>query len=82
MDDRIAQSPLVDRVSVPTHIVLHRSNSTPRGLADIRATGSFEPGPDGAVCELMAGGACIASGKLVKRRGQWCLQIESMGDMP
>ncbi len=80
MEESIAQSPLADRVTAESYIVLHRSAATPRALAEIRATKVFEPGPENSVCELVSGGVCIASGKLVKKRGQWCFYIESLGE--
>ncbi len=80
MAESISESPLADRIGVKTHIVLHRSGATPRTLADIRAAKVYEPGAEGSVCELVAGGARIATGKLVKRRGRWCLLIETIGE--
>lgn len=75
MIKEIVESPLADVVVVPTHVVLHRKTATPRGLAEIRETATYRPGTEGAVCELHAGGSLVATGKLVRRTGEWYLQI-------
>ena len=80
MAEQQVESRIANRVSVDTRVILHRDTSTPKLISRYRNLGEYEPGPDGSTCELIAGGACIATGKLLKRNGRWCMQIEETGE--
>ena len=69
-----------ERIRVPTHVVLSRIQATPDEVNRVRESGEHLPGPDHVVCELVAGGEIIASGKLLKRGGEWYMQIEELGE--
>lgn len=75
----LKQFPLGEHIRIPTHVILHRGSISPRGLSDVQAAGVYRPGPEGHVCELVAGGTTIAEGRLLKRRGMWYMRIEKKG---
>ena len=65
---------VLERIRIPTRVIVHRLELTPGALADIVRTGTFKPS-DGAVCELEAGGKVIARGKIVRRRGAYWFKV-------
>ena len=79
-EQRLKQFPLGEHIRIPTHVILHRGSISPQGLGDIREAGVYRPGPEGNVCELVAGGTMIAQGRLMKRRGMWYMRVEKKGD--
>ena len=76
----LGESRIAERVSVESRVILHRGECTPKQFLRFRNEGVYEPGTDGSTCELIAGTVCIAAGKLVKRNGRWCMQVEEIGE--
>lgn len=72
--------PLGKKLRMPTYVVLNRASTTPKELTRIRKAGEYHPGPEYAVCELVAGGEVIAGGKLVKRSGDWYMHITEIAE--
>ena len=76
---------VLERVRIPTRIIVHRLALTPGALADIVRAGTFKPS-DGAVCELEAGGKVIARGKIVargrivRRRGGFFFKVSEVAE--
>jgi hypothetical protein len=70
---------VLERVRIPTRIIVHRLARTPEALADIVRTGTFAPA-DGAVCELEAGGKIIARGRIVRRRGGFFFNVREVAE--
>jgi hypothetical protein len=67
----------LDRISVPTRIVVHRSELSTTALAQVIRNGEFAP-EAGRTCELEAGGQIIARGRIVRRRGEsWFRVLET-----
>jgi hypothetical protein len=64
----------LDRISVPTRIIVHRSELSTAALAEAIQKGEFAP-ETGATCELEAGGEIIARGKIVRRRGEFHFRV-------
>lgn len=64
----------LERIRIPTRIIVHRSELTPNALADIVRTRTLTPA-DGAVCELEAGGKIVARGRIVRRRGAYWFKV-------
>ncbi len=65
---------ILDRVTLPTRIIVNRSRQSATALAGIVQKGELAPS-DGRVCELEAGGQVLARGKIVHRRGQWFFKV-------
>jgi len=66
--------PNLDRISVPTRIIVHRSELSTAALGEIIQKGEYVPS-GGDVCELEAGGQVIARGRIVRRRGESCFKV-------
>jgi hypothetical protein len=74
-----SEKQVLERIRIPTRIIVHRLELTPGALADIVHTGTFTPA-DGAVCELEAGGKIIARGKIVRRRGAFYFKVRETAE--
>jgi hypothetical protein len=70
---------VLERIRIPTRIIVHRLELTPEALADVVRTRTFVPA-DGAVCELEAGGKIIARGRIVRRRGAFTFKVQEMAE--
>jgi hypothetical protein len=68
------QKNILDRVSLPTRIIVNRVQLTAATLADILSKGEFAPG-GGDTCELEAGGQVLARGKIVRKRGRYFFKV-------
>lgn len=64
----------LERIRIPTQIIVHRLELTPAALADIVRAGTLRPA-DGDVCELEAGGKIVARGTIVRRRGAYFFKV-------
>ena len=65
---------VLDRVTLPTRIIVHRSRQSATALAGIVQKGELAPA-DGRACELESGGQVLARGRIVRRRGQWFFKV-------
>jgi len=70
---------VLERVRIPTRIIVHRLTLTPAALADIVRTGTLTPA-DGAVCDLEAGGKIVARGRIVRRRGGVFFKVSEVAE--
>ncbi len=68
------QRGILDRVTLPTRIIVGRVALTAAALADVVAAGEL-PAPAAGTCELEAGGQILARGKIVRRRGRYSFRI-------
>ena len=78
--DFFEKSPIAERITLPTRIILHRLELSPDTAAAAMEAGALEPPVEGQCCELEVGGQLIARGKLVRRRGAWCFRVDSTGE--
>jgi hypothetical protein len=69
--------PMLERIPVPTRIIVRRSEMSASALAEVVQAGEYAPS-GGATCELEAGGEIIARGRIVKRWGRYCFKITEM----
>ena len=69
LKDFLEQSPIAERVSLASRIVLRRLSLAPGAVDEIVDNHSFAP-EGGEVCELEVGGQCIARGMIAHRRGK------------
>jgi len=67
------QKSILDRVTLPTRIIVNRVQLTAAALSDLVSKGEFSPG--GETCELEAGGQVLARGKIVRRRGAYFFKV-------
>jgi hypothetical protein len=65
---------ILDRVKLPTRVIVHRSAMSAATLAAVVQKGELAPG-DGRACELEAGGQVLARGRIVRRRGEWYFKV-------
>ncbi len=70
---------VLERIRIPTRVIVHRLELTPEALAEIVRTGTFTP-VDGAVCELEAGAKVIARGRIVRRRGGFVFKVRETAE--
>jgi len=68
------QAGMLDRVILPTRIIVNRVELTPTALAQVLQSGEISPGGS-PVCELEAGGQVLARGRVVKRRGTYWFEV-------
>jgi hypothetical protein len=68
------QKGLLDRIQLPTRIVVHRAELTTAVLAVVVQKGELAPA-DGDTCELEAGGQVLARGKIVRKRGRYFFKV-------
>ena len=65
---------ILDRISIPTRIIVNRFELTAASLADVFARGELSPA-GGDTCELEAGGQVVARGKIVWRGGRHFFKV-------
>ena len=75
----LQDSPLADRIKLPTRVVVNRGELSPADVAAIKAAGEYTPDNEG-VCELEVGGMILARGRVIKRRGHTYFKVTAMGD--
>lgn len=68
------QKSLLDRILLPTRIIVNRIELTTAALADVVQKGELAPA-GGDTCELEAGGQVLARGKIVRRRGKYFFKV-------
>ena len=73
----LEESPIAERVSLPTHIIVHQQKLSYMAAKGIMESASFAPS-DGKVCELEVGGRRIARGRIVRRVGGFFFKVEEM----
>ncbi len=65
---------ILDRITLPTRIIVGRVALTAAALADVVSAGEL-PAPPGGTCELEAGGQILARGKIVRKRGRYYFSV-------
>jgi hypothetical protein len=65
---------LLDRISIPTRIIVNRFTLTTAALAEALSKGELSPSAE-RICELEAGGQIVARGKVVKRGGRFLFKV-------
>jgi hypothetical protein len=65
---------LLDRISIPTRLIVNRFELTTAALADALSKGELAPAAE-RTCELEAGGQIVARGKIVKRGGRYFFKV-------
>jgi hypothetical protein len=65
---------LFERITLPTRIIVNRSELTTAALSDAVQGGEYAP-KGGDTCELEAGGQVLARGRIVRRRGGYCFKV-------
>lgn len=74
----LEESPIAERVSLPSSVVVRRLTLHPEEIDGIVESGTFNP-TGGETCELEVGGQCIARGRIVRRRGKSYFKVLEMG---
>jgi hypothetical protein len=75
----LEESPIAEKVALPTAVVLRRLTLSPDEAGSIIESGSFSP-VGGETCELEIGGQSIARGRIVRARGRSYFKIVEMGE--
>lgn len=70
---------ILDRLTLPTRVIVNRSELSASGLAGIVQEGEYSP-VEGDTCELEAGGQVLARGRIVRRRGRWFFKVLAAGE--
>lgn len=68
----------LDRIRIPTRVVVHRATLSTSALTQIIAKGEITP-QAGEVCELEVGGQVIARGRIVRRWGSYVFKVVETG---
>ena len=70
----------LEKVLLPTRVIVHRSVGGASELADALEGGKLTPA-GGDTCELEAGGAVIARGRIVRKGRAWFFKVlETAGE--
>jgi hypothetical protein len=77
LDRFLDESPVADRASLPTRIVLRELTLGSSAVRRMLESRSFTP-VGGKVCELEVGGRRIAQGRIVRRRGSYFFKTASV----
>jgi hypothetical protein len=73
------QETIMDRVKLPTRVIVQRFPITPAALS--AATQKGELAVEGGVtCELEVGGQVLARGRIVQRRGSFFFKVTAIGE--
>jgi hypothetical protein len=64
----------LDRIRVPTRVIVHRSELAAAALAELVQRGELAS-ERGVTCELEAGGVVVARGRIVRRRGGYYFKV-------
>ena len=75
-EDFINTSPLAKRVKLKGRVILERMMMSPADIAEIRAQKRYVIPKKKAVCELEVGGQVIATGKIVKKHGEYYFKVK------
>jgi len=73
----LEESPISERVSLPAHIVVRELTLSSSAVQRMMESGSFTP-LGGHVCDLELGGRRVASGRIVRRRGNYFFKTASI----
>ncbi len=73
------QKGMLERVLLPTRIVVHRLELTTEALAEAIRSGELVPASEGS-CELESGGQVLARGRIVRRRGEYYFKVLGTGE--
>jgi hypothetical protein len=65
---------ILDRITLPTRIVVNRAEQSASGLAVIVQEGAYCPAA-GDTCEMESGGQVLARGRIVRRRGGFFFKV-------
>jgi hypothetical protein len=68
------KSNILERVTLPTRIIVSRSQLSAAELAGIAQKGELTPAGEDT-CELEAGGQILARGRIVRRRGRYFFKV-------
>ena len=79
LDDFLEDSPMAERIKLPTRIVVHRGELSPADIATIKSTGQYVASTE-PVCELRVNGTILAHGRVIKRHGCTYLKITAIGE--
>ena len=71
------QASNLERIPLPTRIVVNRMNLTAEDLARLLRAGELTADGDPG-CELEVGGQIVARGRMVRRRGGWYFKVLRM----
>jgi hypothetical protein len=74
----LEESPIAERIALPTRVVVKRLTLRPEGLSGIIESGSFTPSGED-VSELEIGGEVVARGTIVQKRGRRFFKVIEMG---
>ena len=73
------QKRILERIFLPSRIVVHRLDLTTEALAEILRTGALDAAGEHS-CDLEVGGRTLARGRIVRRRGEYYLRVLQIGE--
>jgi hypothetical protein len=75
----LESSPVAEKIRLEGRVIVHRAKLSQADILDIRRTGSMEPiDRQDQVCELVVAGQKVATGRIVKKSGEWFFQVTGM----
>ncbi len=72
----LAESAMAKKIRLPATVVVQRTEMSPRDVLNVKRSGVYGPIPaEEEICELVVGGQRIASGKIVRRKGEYYFKV-------
>ncbi len=69
-------SPIAEKVKLKSRIIIQRTSLTPQEVLTIRENQKYGPIPkQEKFCELEVGGQVLASGKIIKKKGEYYFKV-------
>jgi hypothetical protein len=72
-------SPVAEKIRLEGRVVVHRARLSQADILEIRRTGNMGTmDRQDVACELVVAGQKVATGRIVKKSGEWFFQITGM----
>lgn len=79
LTDFFTHSLIAKKVKLPGKIVIHRTSYNPAEIAVMNKTARYGPiSPEEEVCELEVNGEVIATGKIIKKAGEFYFKVKEL----
>jgi hypothetical protein len=74
----LEESPIADKIKLKGRVVVNRTKLSAGSLAEIYSEKIYNPSEKDDTCELEFGGSVLASGKIVKKKGEYYFKVDSI----
>ena len=72
------KSPIAEKIKLKGRVIINRAKLSAGSLSEIYREKSYSPPEKYDTCELEFGGSVLASGKIVRKRGEYYFKVDSI----